>query len=95
MNAVITSYFKYLSCESTLSIYRKHVYSLSLTTCNTFENIDMAKRAKSTLDGADIYSGCCTLKIEFAKVYNVLSTLFINILYMYRYYYVYSMPAEY
>ena len=27
-----------------------------------------AQRAKSQLDGADIYAGCCTLKIEYAKV---------------------------
>lgn len=34
----------------------------------TFDSIDSAKRAKETLNGADIYSGCCTLKIEYAKV---------------------------
>jgi hypothetical protein len=28
----------------------------------------MARAAKEGLDGADIYSGCCTLKIEYAKV---------------------------
>ncbi|KAJ9588341.1 hypothetical protein L9F63_018267, partial [Diploptera punctata] len=27
-----------------------------------------AKRAKETLNGADIYSGCCTLKIDYAKI---------------------------
>ncbi|MEQ2218612.1 hypothetical protein XENOCAPTIV_005644 [Xenoophorus captivus] len=27
-----------------------------------------AQRAKASLNGADIYSGCCTLKIEYAKV---------------------------
>uniref|UniRef100_A0A8C7XWK7 Heterogeneous nuclear ribonucleoprotein L n=1 Tax=Oryzias sinensis TaxID=183150 RepID=A0A8C7XWK7_9TELE len=27
-----------------------------------------AMRAKASLNGADIYSGCCTLKIEYAKV---------------------------
>ncbi|KAL3873206.1 hypothetical protein ACJMK2_036349 [Sinanodonta woodiana] len=32
-----------------------------------FENVDSAKRAKQSLNGADIYSGCCTLKIEYAK----------------------------
>lgn len=30
-------------------------------------NVDMARAAKEGLDGADIYSGCCTLKIEYAK----------------------------
>uniref|UniRef100_A0A8C8CF43 RRM domain-containing protein n=1 Tax=Oncorhynchus tshawytscha TaxID=74940 RepID=A0A8C8CF43_ONCTS len=27
----------------------------------------LAQRAKASLNGADIYSGCCTLKIEYAK----------------------------
>jgi heterogeneous nuclear ribonucleoprotein L len=33
-----------------------------------FDSIESAKRAKESLQGADIYSGCCTLKIDFAKV---------------------------
>ncbi|XP_014610451.1 PREDICTED: uncharacterized protein LOC106790214 [Polistes canadensis] len=33
-----------------------------------FDSVDSATRAKETLHGADIYSGCCTLKIDFAKV---------------------------
>ena len=33
-----------------------------------FDSIDSAKRAKQSLNGADIYSGCCTIKIEYAKV---------------------------
>lgn len=32
-----------------------------------FETLDAAKSAKESLYGCDIYSGCCTLKIEFAK----------------------------
>ncbi|CAH1792095.1 unnamed protein product [Owenia fusiformis] len=32
-----------------------------------FDTIDSALRAKQALNGADIYSGCCTLKIEYAK----------------------------
>lgn len=32
-----------------------------------FDNIEAAQRAKDALQGADIYSGCCTLKIDFAK----------------------------
>ena len=34
-----------------------------------FDSIDSARRAKQALQGADIYSGCCTLKIEYAKVW--------------------------
>ncbi|XP_056638179.1 heterogeneous nuclear ribonucleoprotein L [Diorhabda carinulata] len=32
-----------------------------------FDGVDSAMRAKESLNGADIYSGCCTLKIDFAK----------------------------
>jgi len=32
-----------------------------------FDSVESATRAKETLNGADIYSGCCTLKIDFAK----------------------------
>jgi len=32
-----------------------------------FDNVDAAQRAKDSLHGCDIYSGCCTLKIEYAK----------------------------
>lgn len=33
-----------------------------------FDSNASALRAKANLDGADIYAGCCTLKIEFARV---------------------------
>ncbi|XP_042143600.1 heterogeneous nuclear ribonucleoprotein L isoform X2 [Ixodes scapularis] len=32
-----------------------------------FDSVESAVRAKKSLNGADIYSGCCTLKIEYAK----------------------------
>ncbi|XP_032596763.1 uncharacterized protein LOC6568736 isoform X18 [Drosophila grimshawi] len=32
-----------------------------------FDNLDSATRARENLNGADIYAGCCTLKIDFAK----------------------------
>ncbi|XP_063390275.1 heterogeneous nuclear ribonucleoprotein L isoform X3 [Cydia fagiglandana] len=32
-----------------------------------FESVESATRAKEALHGCDIYSGCCTLKIEYAK----------------------------
>lgn len=34
----------------------------------TFDSLESATRARENLNGADIYSGCCTLKIDFAKV---------------------------
>lgn len=38
----------------------------------TFDSVQSAQRAKASLNGADIYSGCCTLKIEYAKVRGAL-----------------------
>ncbi|CAJ0583397.1 unnamed protein product, partial [Mesorhabditis spiculigera] len=32
-----------------------------------FSDQETARRAKYAMNGADIYSGCCTLKVEFAK----------------------------
>ncbi|XP_051781245.1 LOW QUALITY PROTEIN: heterogeneous nuclear ribonucleoprotein L-like [Erpetoichthys calabaricus] len=32
-----------------------------------FDSVQSAQRAKASLNGADLYSGCCTLKIEYAK----------------------------
>ncbi|XP_031782393.1 heterogeneous nuclear ribonucleoprotein L isoform X2 [Nasonia vitripennis] len=32
-----------------------------------FDSVESATRAKEALHGADIYSGCCTLKIDYAK----------------------------
>lgn len=43
----------------------QHVASLTVI---TFDSVQSAQRAKASLNGADIYSGCCTLKIEYAKV---------------------------
>lgn len=33
-----------------------------------FDSIDSATRARDNLNGCDIYSACCTLKIDYAKV---------------------------
>uniref|UniRef100_A0A674PPZ3 Heteroous nuclear ribonucleoprotein L like n=1 Tax=Takifugu rubripes TaxID=31033 RepID=A0A674PPZ3_TAKRU len=32
-----------------------------------FESVHCAQKAKAALNGADIYAGCCTLKIEYAR----------------------------
>ncbi|KAK3562020.1 hypothetical protein QTP86_024802, partial [Hemibagrus guttatus] len=34
---------------------------------STFESVQNAQKAKAALNGADIYAGCCTLKIEYAR----------------------------
>lgn len=33
-----------------------------------FDNVEAAQRALATLNGQDIYAGCCTLKIDYSKV---------------------------
>lgn len=33
-----------------------------------FDSVDAATRARENLNGCDIYSSCCTLKIDYAKV---------------------------
>ncbi|CAH2252964.1 heterogeneous nuclear ribonucleo L-like isoform X2 [Pelobates cultripes] len=33
----------------------------------TFDTVLSAQKAKAALNGADIYAGCCTLKIEYAR----------------------------
>lgn len=38
-----------------------------------FDSLDAATRARENLNGADIYSGCCTLKIDYAKVSEINS----------------------
>jgi len=39
-----------------------------LTVCCKYDSIDSATHAKNSLQGQDIYSGCCTIKAEYAKV---------------------------
>ncbi|CAI4228641.1 unnamed protein product [Auanema sp. JU1783] len=39
-----------------------------------FESQDVAKAVKHAINGADIYSGCCTLKVEFAGTTHVRVT---------------------
>ncbi|KRY92170.1 Heterogeneous nuclear ribonucleoprotein L [Trichinella pseudospiralis] len=36
-----------------------------------FRDIETARVAKQRLNGCDIYSGCCTVKIEFAKLHHL------------------------
>ena len=49
-----------------------------------FETIGDAVAARQALNGADIYSGCCTLKIEYARVsHPVLFLGMFNLKYFY------------
>lgn len=48
---------------------------LTLSPHPRFESVQYAQKAKAALNGADIYAGCCTLKIEYARVSsNICST---------------------
>ncbi|XP_052275971.1 heterogeneous nuclear ribonucleoprotein L-like isoform X2 [Dreissena polymorpha] len=44
-------------------IFRKQYVQAQVT----FENLEASKSAKDQLQGCDIYSGCCTLRVEYAK----------------------------
>ena len=33
-----------------------------------FDSVESSVRAKAALHGADIYSGCCTLRVEYSSV---------------------------
>jgi heterogeneous nuclear ribonucleoprotein L len=60
LNTVCSNYGKVLR----IVIFRKNGVQAMIE----FDSIEASKRAKDALDGADIYSDCCTLKIEYAKV---------------------------
>ena len=61
-------------CSPHGSVYRIVIFKKNgVQAMVEFDSIDSARRAKQTLQGADIYSGCCTLKIEYAKVYIIAS----------------------
>ncbi|KAK6182268.1 hypothetical protein SNE40_009988 [Patella caerulea] len=59
MQTICSSYGQVLR----IVIFKKN----GVQTMVEFDSIEAAKRAKSALNGADVYSGCCTLKIEYAK----------------------------
>ena len=57
------------------------LYKHSLTG-DTFETVEESDRAKEALNGADIYSGCCTLKVEWGKVRSYFAPFSLNTLLM-------------
>ncbi|XP_043913411.1 heterogeneous nuclear ribonucleoprotein L-like [Protopterus annectens] len=64
----ITVTFSYNICEpvgnpSLIAFFRQRGIQILFT----FDTVEFAKKAKSALNGADIYAGCCTLKIEYAR----------------------------
>jgi len=51
---------------------------LQSLTGHTYDNLDSAKAAKEQLHGCDIYSGCCTLRTEYAKVSVIVIICFLE-----------------
>jgi hypothetical protein len=51
--------------NSYLNIFLNSLYVFSVY---KFDSIEAATRARDNLNQCDIYSGCCTLKIDYAKV---------------------------
>ncbi|KFP67209.1 Heterogeneous nuclear ribonucleoprotein L-like, partial [Cariama cristata] len=45
----------------------EHLGKKILNVMCMFESVFCAQKAKAALNGADIYAGCCTLKIEYAR----------------------------
>ena len=71
--------YLYLDCVIIITII-----VINLNRYLTFANAEGASKAKRELNGADIYSNCCTLKIEYAKVCHNFNHQYINI-YIYIY----------
>ncbi|CAK8680199.1 heterogeneous nuclear ribonucleoprotein L-like [Clavelina lepadiformis] len=70
MNAVypITTEVLHTICEPCGEVQRIVIFrKRGVQAMVEFNSIQSAQRAKASLNGADIYSGCCTLKIEWAK----------------------------
>ncbi|CAF4420372.1 unnamed protein product, partial [Adineta steineri] len=47
-----------------ICILRKRIIQVLIE----FDSFETARKVKDELDGADIYSGCCTLKIDYANL---------------------------
>uniref|UniRef100_A0A3Q2ZHF9 Heterogeneous nuclear ribonucleoprotein L n=1 Tax=Kryptolebias marmoratus TaxID=37003 RepID=A0A3Q2ZHF9_KRYMA len=60
----ITTDVLYTICNNCGPVQRIVIFRKNVV---TFDSVQSAQRAKASLNGADIYSGCCTLKIEYAK----------------------------
>lgn len=66
MDSVCQGSWKLIRCWILMNLHVIHLFVLNHVI--TFDSVQSAQRAKASLNGADIYSGCCTLKIEYAKV---------------------------
>ncbi|XP_061638093.1 heterogeneous nuclear ribonucleoprotein L-like isoform X1 [Phyllopteryx taeniolatus] len=64
----ITTEVLYTICNNCGPVHRIVIFRKNgVQAMVEFDSVQSAQRAKASLNGADIYSGCCTLKIEYAK----------------------------
>ncbi|CAM9146021.1 unnamed protein product [Lampetra planeri] len=64
----ITTDVLYTVCNPVGSVLRIVIFKRNgIQAMVEFESIQCAQKAKAALNGADIYAGCCTLKIEYAR----------------------------
>uniref|UniRef100_A0A8C5A4M6 RRM domain-containing protein n=1 Tax=Gadus morhua TaxID=8049 RepID=A0A8C5A4M6_GADMO len=64
----ITTDVLYTVCNPMGSVLRIVIFKRNgIQAMVEFESVQCAQKAKSALNGADIYAGCCTLKIEYAR----------------------------
>uniref|UniRef100_A0A3Q2Y607 Heterogeneous nuclear ribonucleoprotein L2 n=1 Tax=Hippocampus comes TaxID=109280 RepID=A0A3Q2Y607_HIPCM len=63
----ITTEVLYTICNNCGPVHRIVIFRKNGVQAMVEYPFEDAQRAKASLNGADIYSGCCTLKIEYAK----------------------------
>ncbi|KAG7214366.1 hypothetical protein INR49_023077 [Caranx melampygus] len=66
----ITTDVLYTVCNPIGSVLRIVIFKrngIQAMQSSRFESVQCAQKAKAALNGADIYAGCCTLKIEYAR----------------------------
>ncbi|XP_056135540.1 heterogeneous nuclear ribonucleoprotein L-like [Lampris incognitus] len=64
----ITTDVLYTVCNPVGSVLRIVIFKRNgIQAMVEFESVELAQKAKLALNGADIYAGCCTLKIEYAR----------------------------
>ncbi|XP_062270965.1 heterogeneous nuclear ribonucleoprotein L-like [Scomber scombrus] len=64
----ITTDVLYTVCNPVANVLRIVIFKRSgIQAMVEFESVGDAQKAKLALNGADIYAGCCTLKIEYAR----------------------------
>ncbi|XP_037619330.1 heterogeneous nuclear ribonucleoprotein L-like isoform X2 [Sebastes umbrosus] len=64
----ITTDVLYTVCNPVVNVLRIVIFKRNgIQAMVEFESVEDAQKAKLALNGADIYAGCCTLKIEYAR----------------------------